>query len=830
MKADLSRLTFGHEKHYHGVIKQQGRVDIDADWNEQNEIASWRVETEAVDVIGACGAPVDDAGFTLTATSGGANINISKGRAYVDGLLCENEQDVLITNQPDLPGFVLPTAAGVYIAYLEVWLRHLTALDDAEIREVALGGPDTCSRTKTIWQVNLLDVAAAGTNVTCATPEPKWDALIAPSSGKLAAQVVPTPASSPCGIAAAGGYTSLQNQLYRVEIHDPSSGTASFKWSRDNGSVVASWTAQAGANNEQLTIASNGPDDALGFAPGQWIELVSNANELNFQPGVLAPLTGVSGNTLTIDPSKATGAVTGFKFPAKIRRWDSAGRTSLTTGQWLDLENGVQVQFSPGTFATGDYWLIPARTLTASVDWPTNASGQPIALSPKGIKRHYCKLAVLNLDGSAWSIAATCLPTFPPLTKITPGQDKAIHATGVQLTPGNAPLLNDSDMLAISLVEVPFGLVVACDAPIDPVSARPTSCYVEAETPYPLMDKTIGTGSSPFFILGNSRLLLPGTVSVAGSSITWKLENPFGLMRILFDVLSAMRRQQGDARIRLRLVLKGDLIWGLNDPTTYLDGDAFGSARTDADGSKRISLNFPSGDGKRGGDFEFWFWLFLPVTPDGVTFANLPSPIFAGQTSTGTVTLNGPAPTAGAVVTLTSQALGANGGVLTGVKVATIPASVTILAGQTSNTFPVTGTSVPAGMQSVTLRVTAAYENGQAVGDLVINQVLGVASINLNPAALLADGQKPITGTVTLSGPAPAGGALVALVYDNPAFATVTPQGSVTVAAGQTTSPTFSVFPRALPTNSNTVTVKVAATYNNSSKSTSFDIIAQKLT
>jgi len=828
MKADVSRLTFGREKHYHGVIKQQGRVDLDADWNEQNEIAAFRVEAEAVDVIGASGAPIGDAGFTLTATSGGANINISKGRAYVNGLLCENEQDVLINAQPDLPGFTLPTAAGVYIAYLEVWLRHLTALDDADIREVALGGPDTCSRVKTVWQVNLLNVAATGTNVTCATPEPNWDALIAPSSGTLAAQVVPTPPSSPCGIAAAGGYSSLQNQLYRVEIHDPSSANPSFKWSRDNGSVVASWTAQAGASNEQLTISNNGPDDAQGFAPGQWIELVSDANELSFKPGVLAPLTGVSGTMLTIDPSQATGAVTGFKFPAKIRRWDSAGRVPLTAGTWLNLENGVQVQFSPGTFTTGDYWLIPARTLTpSSVDWPTNTSGQPIALPPKGIKRHYCKLAVVNLSGNVWSIAATCLPTFPPLTQIMTSQVKAIHVTGVQLAPANTVLLNDSDVL-IGIRAL--GLVVGCDAPIDPVSARPTSCFVEAETPYPLMDNTVGLGSSPFLNLGYSRLLLPGQISVTGTSITWTLNNPFVLMRLLLDVLSAMRRQQGDARVRLRLVLKGDLIWGLNDPTTYLDGEAFGSARTDADGSKRISLNLPSGDGKRGGDFEFWFWLFLPVTPDNVVFTNLPSPIFAGQTSTGTVTLNGPAPTGGAVVALTTQALGANGSVLTGVTVATVPGSVTVAAGQTSNTFAVTGTSVPAGDQSVTLRVTAAYENGQAVGDLTINQVLSVASINLNPTSLLADGKASVSCSVTLSGPAPAGGAVVALAYDNSGFATATPPSSVTVSAGQTTSPAFAMVPKALANNTPTVTVKVTATYINSSKSNSFDITSQKLT
>ncbi len=153
MKGDFTRATFTPGKHYHGVLKQQGRVDIDADWNEQGAIASHRVETETVDVIGPCGAPVGDAGFVITAVSGGTNLNISAGRAYVDGILCESEADVLITGQPDLPHFTLPTTAGVYIAYLEAWLRHIISLDDESIREVALGGPDTCTRAKTVWQV-----------------------------------------------------------------------------------------------------------------------------------------------------------------------------------------------------------------------------------------------------------------------------------------------------------------------------------------------------------------------------------------------------------------------------------------------------------------------------------------------------------------------------------------------------------------------------------------------------------------------------------------------------------------------------------------------------
>ena len=60
MKKDASRYTFHAEKHYRLVLMQQGRVQLDADWNEQGEIIENRVETETRDTVGLCGAPIED--------------------------------------------------------------------------------------------------------------------------------------------------------------------------------------------------------------------------------------------------------------------------------------------------------------------------------------------------------------------------------------------------------------------------------------------------------------------------------------------------------------------------------------------------------------------------------------------------------------------------------------------------------------------------------------------------------------------------------------------------------------------------------------------------
>ena len=169
MKGDFTRWTFRPEQHYHGVLKQQGRVDLDSDWNEQGAITSHRIETETLDVIGPAGAPIGDPGFQITVQNG--QLMIGKGRAYIDGILCENEATIPFSQQPDVPlvGNPLPTRPGYYLAVLEVWLRHITALDDPEIREVALGGPDTCTRAKTVWQVGLLPLDGSAGQPTCSS-------------------------------------------------------------------------------------------------------------------------------------------------------------------------------------------------------------------------------------------------------------------------------------------------------------------------------------------------------------------------------------------------------------------------------------------------------------------------------------------------------------------------------------------------------------------------------------------------------------------------------------------------------------------------------------
>ena len=62
MHADLSRSTFRPERHYSAVVAQQGRVQLDADLNEQTAIQLHQARTLAADLIGPHGGPRDAAG------------------------------------------------------------------------------------------------------------------------------------------------------------------------------------------------------------------------------------------------------------------------------------------------------------------------------------------------------------------------------------------------------------------------------------------------------------------------------------------------------------------------------------------------------------------------------------------------------------------------------------------------------------------------------------------------------------------------------------------------------------------------------------------------
>ncbi|MCM3906039.1 MAG: right-handed parallel beta-helix repeat-containing protein [Pyrinomonadaceae bacterium] len=435
MAGDYTRFTFKPQRDYSGVFKQQGRVDLDADFNELIEIIDRRWRSETLDIVNHCVVPntTPDA-FLVTPTGMGA-FDIGIGRMYVDGIQVENHGlpplefqsdlgNLLGTNpvpyddQPYLPAPLPPVLAATPntddLVYIDVWQREVTVLEDPSLREIALGGPDTTTRIQSVWQVRALqDVGPHG----CGDDIPAWDALTAPSAGRLTTSAVAPPASDdPCIISPAGGYRGLENRLYRVEIHStgPIGGgaPAKFKWSRNNATIASSVSAIP--STTQVTVQQVGRDQVLRFEVGNFIEITDDFREFQGLTGHMAQITAIDEANRILDFTPAIPAAMNFNAAdpsrhTRVRRWDQTqnvdanGLLDVTAGL-IDIEDGIQVNFSlsplTGNFKVGDFWVFAARTADGSVELLQNAP-------PRGILHHYCRLGFIhwgtNIDNTTFT-------------------------------------------------------------------------------------------------------------------------------------------------------------------------------------------------------------------------------------------------------------------------------------------------------------------------------------------------------------------------------------------------------------------------------------------
>lgn len=412
--------------------------------------------TEAPWLVGGGRAwRVADTGAGAPATLPAASLQIAPGRYYVQGQLCQWEQAGSLANQPD-GGVAQRLPAGTHLVYLRAWQRHISALEDPRIRETALGGPDTATRAQQVAQVRTLALPGASTAPTgqaahCGMPSADWDALTAPSTARLAARAEPQlAATGVCDIAASAGYRRLENQLYRVEIHSVApSGAARFKWSRENGSVayaVESVSVDAAANRTTVRVAMRGRDANLDLALHDRVELVDDDAELQGRAGTLFEYLNDGDDALELVLAGLPPAGLG-QDPARhplLRRWDhrpaASGEHTLAVeeGVWLTLEDGVQVRFTPGgSYRPGDHWQIPARTVTADVEWPHDAEGAPRAEPPAGVRDGWARLGLVTVDAGGLVTSITdCRDLFPPLTQLT--QLLYVGGDGQDTTPGGA--------------------------------------------------------------------------------------------------------------------------------------------------------------------------------------------------------------------------------------------------------------------------------------------------------------------------------------------------------------------------------------------------------
>jgi hypothetical protein len=218
-----------------------------------------------------------------------------------------------------------------------------------------------------------------------------------------------------CATAPEARYRGLENQLYRVEMHSNGpAGTATFKWSRDNGSVVFPIASRTGA---EVVVTTLGRDGRLDLEVGDWVEVVDDAYTARGERQPLCRVKAIDplDRLVTLEsPPTTTVGEDATRHP-HLRRWDQQQKKDARFGKfdanqhalvvaedtWIELEDGVQVQFkkTPDTrYHAGDYWLIPARTETADVEWDVEDNDG--FRSPDGVRYHVAPLAFVKAAGT----------------------------------------------------------------------------------------------------------------------------------------------------------------------------------------------------------------------------------------------------------------------------------------------------------------------------------------------------------------------------------------------------------------------------------------------
>lgn len=445
MGSDKARITYDEKQQYRSVVMQQGRVTLEADWNEAQEIRNEDLRKDALDIVGPAGTPDD--GYGVSALSEPKfDLAISAGTMYVGGERVELEQRLHYSNQPDWldhlidPDFIDLSAFNEVppqneFVYLFLREQEVSAVEDSSLREVALGGPDTAARLRLIQHI----VRAKVRGDSCAsglkesrqhwTEEglrfaPATMRLLSNSTLELGFSNVETE-PDPCEPAAQGGYLGADNQLIRVQISDAAGHK--FLWGYDN----ASFLYRIDVKNPNTVALQSAPVDAFHEPKsGQTVEVLMAAAHLHNGEFVAAHSGFVTKvNTYVRDGQQITladalPAVYGDGDPNHpkpprvfLRVWQE--ELPFTPGTAVGLtQTGLEIKLRSrnGPFHTGDFWQIAVRPSTPTRAYPERYLNGP--QPPDGPRMWACPLAAIQWTEANAHIS-DCRNPFDNLVELT---------------------------------------------------------------------------------------------------------------------------------------------------------------------------------------------------------------------------------------------------------------------------------------------------------------------------------------------------------------------------------------------------------------------------
>jgi len=361
-----------------------------------NFLISGSLQRQAIDYMQMRAAARDFAWTFGTDSGAQAIVNQTAAhdrlpRAYVGGLVCTQPRDVLYRDQADPNDPVLTTPTGSMrkdLVYLDVWREPVTYVEDPDLREIALGGPDTATRSRVRHRVRVTE---------------NWNGVLPSGDG-----------TGQGTLATEGTYTDRANRLYLVEVDKAGDfGTATVRWSEDNGSTIQRVIEALPPGSTKVKV-----EDASAFQPGDFILIRKEFGDEQHQ------IAGIFGNTITLQ--QPTGAqlallpagvrgVPGFTTFAlgdrpKVQRWNAFGvpivadSNDSTISAAIDLSRGVKIRFGGRALKKGDFWTFRTRYLAGDDASGITAAARIEAVDfqpPQGVVHNYTPLALMLRDSAA---------------------------------------------------------------------------------------------------------------------------------------------------------------------------------------------------------------------------------------------------------------------------------------------------------------------------------------------------------------------------------------------------------------------------------------------
>lgn len=468
---DISREAFDPAKHYTSVRMQQGRVLTDDDFNENERINDEDTRRELIDIIGPYGSPDD--GFRIKLENLNTVFNgqpvldftISQGTIYLGGLRLWLEHDETYLLQDDYLELsyadnVAPAGGDRYdLVYLEAWRQPVSAVEDSELFETALGGPDTSTRIRNMARVRVFknigsDNCTDAWNNLVTSWRTSLPGLTLSNMGwvpdiKLTVSYTPTGANTDlCSPNVAGGYLGAENQAIRVQLLDK----GFFTWGFDDAAPLYRVTVAA---NGTVTMLTPPKDQYHWPLAGQTVEILPWSAVLPDYEKIAARDGYISSVSASYDPDKQQFGISPAAVPAGFSNYTARNQPELITNPLLpnnppqtayyymrlwnrgtDITSAAKIPYSFGTpvvlgntglqvqidgtdHVPGDHWVIAARPDSPNlvVPWNYQKDGE----APVGYHRFFAPLGIIywaNNNGQTQQpkIIHDCRKTFQPLT------------------------------------------------------------------------------------------------------------------------------------------------------------------------------------------------------------------------------------------------------------------------------------------------------------------------------------------------------------------------------------------------------------------------------